>query len=355
MRQANRPGTSLPVSRWHLAIVRQEYATRTWKMVQEGAIQNTPVVKCWPDIDVVIPVLNCAEKLRRCLSSVHRQAYPGEIRIIVVDGGSVDATREVASAYGARVIVNTGQYATGRNGARHAGESAGSAPLVWLLDADNEVVGGTALLQLVTPLMSNSDVNLALPVTTLDEQAPSFNNWLSLVEVENVMAMVRGARSTQGVWQVDDMFYGVTNATLIRRQALVAAGGYDSDVRLLMRLRRLKLSTGVIVPSSQFYHNQVNGVLDFIRKWARRVSRFGRMKEADLRAYFVEYPIEPSDDANLRNSVIGGLLGLPLRSIRGYMHTRDTTWLWGVIYPIIIGLIFTLHPIYSRRVASRFL
>ena len=68
------------------------------------------------------------------------------------------------------------------------------------------------------------------------------------------------------------------------------AGGYDSDVRLLRRLRVAHLSKAAIVPSARFYHNQTKGVLDFSRKWTRRVVFYAGLSDDGLAAHFVEQP-----------------------------------------------------------------
>ena len=52
-------------------------------------------------LDVIIPTKNCAADLSRCLESLRYQVEP--VRVIVVDGRSTDATREVAELYGAEV------------------------------------------------------------------------------------------------------------------------------------------------------------------------------------------------------------------------------------------------------------
>ena len=52
-----------------------------------------------PSVTVAVPVLNEERHLRACLDSILAQSYPGELEILVVDGGSSDATREIASSY----------------------------------------------------------------------------------------------------------------------------------------------------------------------------------------------------------------------------------------------------------------
>lgn len=45
-------------------------------------------------ISVVIATYNCAETLQDCLDSIYAQTYP-DIDIVVIDGGSKDATVQV--------------------------------------------------------------------------------------------------------------------------------------------------------------------------------------------------------------------------------------------------------------------
>ncbi len=71
-------------------------------------------------ISVIIPTLNEAERLPLLLDGLTREATPHEV--IVVDGGSSDATREIASARQATVVLSVPgrgqQLATGVEAAR---------------------------------------------------------------------------------------------------------------------------------------------------------------------------------------------------------------------------------------------
>jgi succinoglycan biosynthesis protein ExoA len=60
-----------------------------------------------PTVTVAIPVLNEERHLRECLDSVLAQTYRGQIEILVIDGGSSDATRAIAATYPAvRLLEN---------------------------------------------------------------------------------------------------------------------------------------------------------------------------------------------------------------------------------------------------------
>jgi len=63
-----------------------------------------------PGVTVALPVLDEAAHIDCCLRSVLSQTYPRIVEILVVDGGSVDATREIASRFpGVRVLENPGR------------------------------------------------------------------------------------------------------------------------------------------------------------------------------------------------------------------------------------------------------
>lgn len=53
----------------------------------------------FPAVTVVVPVLNEEQHLCACLDSIVAQVYPGEVEILVVDGGSVDRSRSIAASY----------------------------------------------------------------------------------------------------------------------------------------------------------------------------------------------------------------------------------------------------------------
>lgn len=82
------------------------------------------------DLSVIIPTLNAAAFLPRTLAAL---GDPGEI--IIVDGGSTDATREQATVCGARVLTGP----RGRGTQLAAGIAAATRPWLLLLHADTRL------------------------------------------------------------------------------------------------------------------------------------------------------------------------------------------------------------------------
>lgn len=87
-----------------------------------------------PAVSVVMATLNAAAYLRECLTSVLAQTYPaGEI--IVVDGGSSDATVEIARSFArTRVLQQVGQ---GFAAAWNEGIAAAEGSVIALVDSDD--------------------------------------------------------------------------------------------------------------------------------------------------------------------------------------------------------------------------
>ena len=86
-------------------------------------------------ISVIIPTLNEEKSIEACLSSLKDQSYKN-FEIIVVDGGSTDATVEKAKKYTRNVIV---AYNTAVGAARNVAAKKSSADILAFTDADTIV------------------------------------------------------------------------------------------------------------------------------------------------------------------------------------------------------------------------
>ena len=99
---------------------------------QHGASSSAhPPASTAFQLSVIIPALNEESCIGGTIDHVRGQAH----EVYVVDGGSTDATREVASQHGARVIVAP----CGRGRQQNAGAEAASGNTLLFLHADTRL------------------------------------------------------------------------------------------------------------------------------------------------------------------------------------------------------------------------
>ena len=99
-----------------------------------------------PSVSAVIPTFQNAATLPTALESLAAQDYDGEVELVCIDGGSEDATVEIAAAHGARVVENP---LRNEEEGRALGLEEARGDLVLLLDADNELPSRDWLARLV--------------------------------------------------------------------------------------------------------------------------------------------------------------------------------------------------------------
>ena len=167
-----------------------------------------------PFISVVIPALDEERHLAAAIQSVRADA-----EVIVVDGGSTDATREVAAREGARVL----EAPKGRG--RQLDEGARAAAGEWLvfLHADTRLERGWAdALRALSPDVAGGAFRLAV-----DSPRAGFR------------AVERGVRLRLRLFALP---YG-DQGLFVRREAYARVGGMPhlplmEDVAFVARLRR---------------------------------------------------------------------------------------------------------------------
>lgn len=111
-----------------------------------------------PTISVVTATYNSIRTIERCLQSIRAQQYPQQnIEIIVVDGGSIDATLTIAKQYHARVytIDSKKQNAEYNKsiGIKHAKNE-----ILAMIDHDNILPHSMWLAKMVRPFIDNKNI-----------------------------------------------------------------------------------------------------------------------------------------------------------------------------------------------------
>ena len=176
-------------------------------------------------ISVVIPTLNAGATLGGCLAALVPAAMDGLVReVVVADGGSTDATAEIAEEAGARLLVAE----PGRGVQLRAGCAAAKGPWLLSLHADTRLEPGWA--EAARRHMAGHSGQAGWFRFALDDPRPIARLWERGVNLRSRWA---------------GLPYG-DQGLLLSRALYEAAGGYAplplmEDVDLVRRLGRARL------------------------------------------------------------------------------------------------------------------
>lgn len=169
-------------------------------------------------VSFVIPALNEALLIGRCLLSIKAQRLPaglGGIEIIVVDTGSEDSTTRIAKAFGASVITLPRNTPIAK--ARNVGAEASRGDLIAFIDADCELDRDW-----ITVSMKHFSEGTIAAVGSILAPPPDDTTW-----VERLWYRLGYRRPTAVFSRVDWL---PTLNMLVARSQFEAAGGFNESL-----------------------------------------------------------------------------------------------------------------------------
>ena len=216
-----------------------------------------------PGISVVIPVLDRAGELARCLQSIRRVNYPQDrIEVIVVHDGSSDDSAQVARSLGAQVV-SSGGVRRGPAAARNVGAARATKELLAFIDSDCSA--STEWLAELVPLFEDERIS------AVGGQVDGMCSESVVDRYEAVMSSLSlGARERFGSGG-DDTFYLPSCNMLVRRSLFLAVGGFESsmhvgeDVDLTWRLRDAGWTIAYL-PAGRILHEHRSTVRSFMSR-----------------------------------------------------------------------------------------
>lgn len=218
-------------------------------------------------ISVVIPTFNEEENIAQCLVSLCHQTLPrSEYEIIVVDGGSKDATCEIARNYADLVFVQTSKKV---GGARNDGVKAAKGDIIATTDADC-ILPPHWVKRIGEDFKNPTLAQLYGPVYPIEE---GLGNKFSLF-LANTFSRVGYYSQT--------FYYTLGCNTAFRKDAFLKAGMYrcidaGDDLEIAMRLKdqgSIKFDEKLKVGFSMRRYKQF-GTMQSIYEWISIVSDGG--------------------------------------------------------------------------------
>ena len=192
-------------------------------------------------VSIIIPTLNEEPRLPSCLKAILPEAKDCGAEVLVIDGGSADATTEVARSHGVDVVV--GRAGRGRQMNLGAREASGS--LLVFLPADTVAPAGWVRT------LAAIDAEGTYPAGGFQQRFDHSSLLLRVVSgLHNLRARITG------------VIYG-DQVPFVRRELFLEMGGYREDLdmedvefgaRLRRRCRPRLLDPETVTSARRFEH-----------------------------------------------------------------------------------------------------
>jgi glycosyltransferase involved in cell wall biosynthesis len=223
-------------------------------------------------LSIVIPTLNSSETLDDCLSSIIAAEIPNErFEILVVDGGSTDATLEIARGHSAKILICRER---GIGPARNLGLRNAKGEIVCFTDSDCIVEKGW-LMKISNFLCDNPDVDgVGGCVLWYEKKATRLQELAGKIFVEDQNFPDKEIKTKAGSF--DGVLFDVNCA--YRRENLLEAGGFPEPVGLGHELSWKLAGRGKVLifcPSLRVFHIFPSGLRRLFRqqfKWGMYIS-----------------------------------------------------------------------------------
>ncbi|MCK1757340.1 glycosyltransferase family 2 protein [Bradyrhizobium sp. 137] len=285
-------------------------------------------------VSVVIPAFNASATIDETLRSVRSQSHR-ELEIIVVDDGSTDNTVAVVQLHTAQDsrITIIEQRNAGVAAARNAGWQAAGADFVAFIDADD----------LWTPRKIEQQLQALLDA---GERTGLVYSWYDWIDADS-----RVSARSDPVFHAGEVldylcqgnFIGNGSSALVRREALIAAKGFESGLRasgaegcedLLFYCRVAEAYHFAVVPKYQIGYRYLP-------------NNMSSNKTRMFRSWMLV-----ADEIMTRHPERTALLDLGLRNYARWLLRRALTGgqLW--YFASIFGLLFKRNPLLALRVAA---
>ncbi len=297
-----------------------------------------------PTLSVVIPVLNAAKDLAGCLSSIMRQNPPaGGFEVVISDGGSMDSTRAIASAQGARVVDNPHRRA---EPGVAVGIQASRGRFVTVMAADNRMRGVDFMEKVLGPFR-DPDVVAAFPRVVSTAEDGLVNRYFNRYS-DPFNHFIYGALNTsidlrlrRGEWLLkpdveDHPLLAVAQGCTVRAGLIYQGAPAEADdVLAILEL----IETGgklALVADAHLEHHHAGGLLPVYRKYWRRT-----MEALDGRQGFLRREQRMSTARRLRRWVwvpySASLAGPAIHGVLLALRHRDPLLLY---HPVVNTVVF---------------
>ena len=313
-------------------------------------------------ISFIVPTFNSGKVLDKCLNSIVKQNYPKElIEILIIDGGSIDDTIEIAKKYTKKIYKNP--LKTGEAG-KAVGVKKAKSDLIALIDSDNILPDENWLKEMVVPFEKLEIIGSEPWKFSYREKDGFIDRYCALMGMNDPLCyslrnydrlnILTGKWTGLNVEQEDcGSWINVTikpkfiptigaNGTIFRKKILLESGlisDYFFDVDIIARLADKKPVSFAKVKSGIIHLYCGNSIKKFIHKQRRRIRDYLYYKKSWERSY----PWLEQSNLGIIKFIISSITLFPLiyQMFKGYYKKTDCAWLFHPLACILTLFIYS--------------
>ena len=317
--------------------------------------------KTFPSISILIPTLNAASFLGKCLEFINKQDYPrNKIEIIIADGGSTDKTLAIAKKYKARIYSNP--LKTGEAGKAVACKKAKNE-LVALVDSDNYLPSKDWLRQMVAPFTDKEIIGSEPWEYTYRRGDGFIDRYCALMGMNDPLCYFLGnydrLNVLSGKWtglSLEEKDKGgwikITlkppsiptigaNGTILRREPVLKSGligDYFFDIDIIAQLASKKPVKFAKVKVGIIHLYCGSNIKKFARKQKRRIKDYLYYQKIGAR----NYPWQKQNKLGLLKFTLSCFTIIPLfyQAIKGFLKKPDPAWFF---HPVVCWLTLGIY------------
>jgi glycosyltransferase involved in cell wall biosynthesis len=317
--------------------------------------KSTSQKKQWPSLSIAMAIFNSARTLEESLQSVADQDYPGQVEIVIADGGSTDDSVAIAKKFGAKIVTVPKDKQNAEYNKGVAVNQAKNEILV-MIDHDNILPDKHWLRRMVEPLIDDPEIfGVGVWRFHYDQSMTLLDRYFALIGGPDPVPNFFNKNGHQS-WLSDkftlrgDLIKTKPNYFVVQLdpEMLPALGGNGS-------ILRTKLLKEAQADPDHFFHIDIHVDLArkgytkyaFVKETVKHLTNNDLIPFLKRRRYFIEkyhfedqsrrrYSVyEPTKDKGrlLRYIIYAATFVGPLyHSIRGYLRIQDPAWF---LHPIM--------------------
>jgi len=287
----------------------------------------------YPFITFALPVLNEKQRIQHCLKSIFTQDYPKDkLEVLVIDGGSIDNTVELAKNFPVKVIFNKNRDPESGNS---LGIRAARGSILVFFAADHELASESWLRKMIRPFLEEDQIFGVKCSWLTEKNDPIINRYCTYLQIADPLARYLDAETTKEVEERGD--YRIIIATkedppvigadlIWRKDVILRVGGYlpkFEETNFVSRVITHGYNRYAEVLDVGIYHSYVRNLQDFIKK---RV-KIGRKFSKRIKQKQATWVNKKGRGRFLKSLLLCITLIKPAtESIHEYRKTRDIAW-----------------------------